>query len=346
VAAVTEMLLHSHAGTIRVFPALPDPDADAEFHRLRAMGAHLVSSQRTNGQVRWIRIESLAGQPATVANPWWPKQRATAFQDGNRAMLTDGTETVALETRRGATYVIVPDGVDPAVAGEQAERRPPVEPRIHEARNVHGHHLWIGRSGDTRVMEAVEAFLGPTWIGNQLQRKHCPYRFDFGVGLDPHQKELDRRLPPPISPVQRPFVFRVTPRTAYHPNRRYGWIGQPEVRAADHRTDCPLRRDCISGRHPATFRIDLEPGLYEMLFVVGAPESETWTQIELTPAGPVESPRGDLFKPGVSQLPGRFETPILSVQLAEATSLDVLLTSALGHRIPWSVAAAFVRMLL
>jgi len=339
VAAVTEMLLHSHEGCIRVFPALPDPDADAQFHRLRAMGAHLVSACRRDGDVEWVRIESLAGRPVTLANPWWPERRLTVLQGDGKALPTDGDATITFQTRPGTDYLIVPVGADPSAATAQPPAPPPPsEAHIHEARNAHGHHLWIGRSGETRVLEAIQAFLNPTWVGNELQRKHCPYRFDFGVGTDPADKGLDHILPPPIRPVQRPFVFRITPQTAYHPNRGYGWVGHPNVRAADSQSACPLRRDTISGRAPTTFRIDLEAGLYELMFVAGGPTAETWTHVELS--------TGEVCKPGASLLPGQFETPVVSVHLSHAMSVDVQLSSAMGHRILWSIAGLFVRMVL
>ncbi len=54
------------AGPIRVFPAVPSGWLDVEFHDLRAEGAFLVSSKRQAGKTRWVRIESLAGEPFSI----------------------------------------------------------------------------------------------------------------------------------------------------------------------------------------------------------------------------------------------------------------------------------------
>lgn len=56
----------SEAGPIRIFPALPLDWHDVEFHDLRAEGAFLISAKRTAGKTRWIRIQSLAGEPCLV----------------------------------------------------------------------------------------------------------------------------------------------------------------------------------------------------------------------------------------------------------------------------------------
>jgi alpha-L-fucosidase 2 len=46
-AGVQEMLLQSHGGVIRVFPAIPADWDECDFSHLRAEGAFLVSAQRS-----------------------------------------------------------------------------------------------------------------------------------------------------------------------------------------------------------------------------------------------------------------------------------------------------------
>ena len=46
-AAIAEMLLQSHTGIVRIFPAVPAAWADASFDGLRADGAFIVSARRT-----------------------------------------------------------------------------------------------------------------------------------------------------------------------------------------------------------------------------------------------------------------------------------------------------------
>ncbi|MBN8218557.1 MAG: Tat pathway signal sequence domain protein [Spirochaetes bacterium] len=70
--SIQEMLLQSWGGTLRIFPGVPKDWADASFRDLRAEGAFLVSALRAGGRTRWIRIESLAGEPCLVKTELQP----------------------------------------------------------------------------------------------------------------------------------------------------------------------------------------------------------------------------------------------------------------------------------
>jgi alpha-L-fucosidase 2 len=66
---VTELLLQSVGGIIRVFPAWP-LNIPAEFTTLRAEGGFLVSAAVRNGGIGEVRIESTAGGPLRILAPW------------------------------------------------------------------------------------------------------------------------------------------------------------------------------------------------------------------------------------------------------------------------------------
>ena len=66
---ITEMLLQSHTGVIRLFPAAPTTGHFA-FHSLRARGAFLVSSEFRDGQTPYVLVQSLHGAPCRIANPF------------------------------------------------------------------------------------------------------------------------------------------------------------------------------------------------------------------------------------------------------------------------------------
>ena len=68
-ATIDEMLLQSHDGILRLFPAWPR-DRPARFRNLRARGAFLVSGQLREGRVQSVRILSECGQDCVVENPW------------------------------------------------------------------------------------------------------------------------------------------------------------------------------------------------------------------------------------------------------------------------------------
>jgi len=63
------MLLQSHTGTIRVFPAIPQNWNDVSFDKLRAMGGFLVSAVRKRGKVTNLRVYSEKGGNLSIISP-------------------------------------------------------------------------------------------------------------------------------------------------------------------------------------------------------------------------------------------------------------------------------------
>jgi hypothetical protein len=100
-ATTAEMLLQSYAGTIRVWPAVPN--AWSGVFRLRAETGFLVVSERTAGQVRYVAIESLFGDTCRLINPW--KARVRVTQAGQAIVETDELE-IAFPTAQGKVYLV------------------------------------------------------------------------------------------------------------------------------------------------------------------------------------------------------------------------------------------------
>ncbi len=69
-SAVQEMLIQSHTGVVRIFPAVPESWKDAAFTSLRTYGAFLVSANRMGGQVVEIRVTAERGGPLRLENPF------------------------------------------------------------------------------------------------------------------------------------------------------------------------------------------------------------------------------------------------------------------------------------
>ena len=69
-AGVQEMLLQSHTGIIRIFPAIPDSWKDVSFEKFRAMGAFIVSAEMKNGNTKKVRIISEKGYSLHMAIPF------------------------------------------------------------------------------------------------------------------------------------------------------------------------------------------------------------------------------------------------------------------------------------
>jgi alpha-L-fucosidase 2 len=71
-AAISEMLLQSHGGLIRVLPALPAKWSTGRFRGLKARGAFVVEAAWEDGKLHDLGIKSLKGTPCTIrcCTPW------------------------------------------------------------------------------------------------------------------------------------------------------------------------------------------------------------------------------------------------------------------------------------
>jgi hypothetical protein len=69
-AGVQEMLIQSHTGVVRLFPAVPAAWTDAAFDLLRTYGAFLVSARKTAGSVTDVRVVSEKGGVFRLENPF------------------------------------------------------------------------------------------------------------------------------------------------------------------------------------------------------------------------------------------------------------------------------------
>ena len=109
------MLLQSHEGFLRLFPAWPAGEP-AGFSTLRAVGALLVSASRGMGAdssdgVGDVRIESEAGRPCVLLSPWDASgARApvvVAADTGKRVPVTAaGGAKWRFATEPGGTYIV------------------------------------------------------------------------------------------------------------------------------------------------------------------------------------------------------------------------------------------------
>lgn len=68
-AGVQEMLLQSHTGVVRVFPAVPAAWQEVSFRNLRATGAFLVSAQREKGKLTRVEVYAEKGGTLKMIRP-------------------------------------------------------------------------------------------------------------------------------------------------------------------------------------------------------------------------------------------------------------------------------------
>lgn len=69
-SGIQEMLLQSHTGIVRVFPAIPASWKDVSFDKLRTYGAFLVSAQKKNGRTLRVVVFSEKGGMLRLYNPF------------------------------------------------------------------------------------------------------------------------------------------------------------------------------------------------------------------------------------------------------------------------------------
>lgn len=68
-AAIQEMLLQSHTGVVRVFPAIPKSWKQVSFSKLRAMGAFIITASMENGKVNSLIVLSEQGGELKIVSP-------------------------------------------------------------------------------------------------------------------------------------------------------------------------------------------------------------------------------------------------------------------------------------
>jgi hypothetical protein len=97
--ATTEMLLQSHDGRIRVWPAVPKTWCGG--FRLRSETGFMVVSERSGGATHYIELESLIGDECRVVNPWAETAVVTA---GDETVVTSDAPELRFATRKGGRY--------------------------------------------------------------------------------------------------------------------------------------------------------------------------------------------------------------------------------------------------
>lgn len=99
-SGIQEMLLQSHTGTIRIFPALPEEWKDVSFEGLRAIGAFLVYAQMEGGEITRVRIYSEKGGMLKIARP------GTLKPDKNYTL--SGPDILNIDTQAGEWIELKP----------------------------------------------------------------------------------------------------------------------------------------------------------------------------------------------------------------------------------------------
>lgn len=99
-SGIQEMLIQSHTGVVRLFPAIPADWKNAQFKKLRTYGAFLVSAKLEKGNVTEVEILSEKGGELVLANPFLEQEFRANFKyenvDGNLVFHTQPGELIRL----------------------------------------------------------------------------------------------------------------------------------------------------------------------------------------------------------------------------------------------------------
>lgn len=96
-SGIQEMLLQSHTGVIRVFPAIPAKWQDVSFTDLRAMGAFIVSAERRGGKLVSVSIRAEKGGACVLEKPGTLKADRPVYEK-------DGLISVSLRPGETVTF--------------------------------------------------------------------------------------------------------------------------------------------------------------------------------------------------------------------------------------------------
>ncbi len=110
--ALHEMILQSHGGLIRVFPACPTAWTEASFRDLRAEGAFLISSTRRKGATAFVSVKSEKGEPCRVRHGFPNGARIVTGEAS--ALVSDVNGIAELSLKPGQEVTIAPkDSANP-----------------------------------------------------------------------------------------------------------------------------------------------------------------------------------------------------------------------------------------
>ena len=88
VGALTDMLMISSKGTVKLFKGIPEKQR-ASFKNLRAEGAFLISATKECDEVKAVSVFAEAGGKIKIENPWFPGKCQINYSDGRKESFAD-----------------------------------------------------------------------------------------------------------------------------------------------------------------------------------------------------------------------------------------------------------------
>lgn len=344
-AAVGEMLLGSHNGVIRVFPAIPDgkPDYaeafrygyplqeirlryvdypawhDVSFDKLLAKGAFEVSAALADGVLSYIFLDSKLGGTAKVTSPFLTEEYFV-FCEGAPVAAVWEKGIVSFETESGRRYVIAKTSdLTPVKVCES-------DPAVLTHTAVTKRKIFIGENTDTAYYRALDSATREWFYGNLRHANHTLYKFDFGASSEKaYWEEFPAQFMADTGRTMKymKFIPVVGENLTFTPKQGYGFRDASGISAVERTAPDLLRRDFLEGSEPVEFIIDAPRGQYELLVVSGDSEEDSVTLLT--------NEAGHTFGGGVT-LAGRYQCETVSIMQKKDTPLRLFVSTLPGKK--------------
>ncbi len=282
-AAVNEMLIQSHGGIIRLFPAIPDgkPDyeeyrrrgmsigeylatkkdypawRDVSFSKLLAKGAFEVSAELCSGVIKGVSVFSKMGGTLKIASEFF-ETNTKIYCDGDEIPFVHEGNTFTLNTEAGKTYIFnsLPSVCEINDSG--------ITTHITYTKRT----LSIGDNSETLFQKKLDSAMRDWYYGNVRMSNHTVYKFDFTK-----EKEKDYAATIPLQRIESGDIvmsgmdFVRTGGETFSAKKGYGFNKEVDIVKRDFHD--ALRCDFAEGNDETEFIIEAPRGQYELLLISG-----------------------------------------------------------------------------
>ncbi|MBE6650956.1 MAG: hypothetical protein E7613_06555 [Ruminococcaceae bacterium] len=347
-AAVNEMLIQSHGGIIRLFPAIPDGKPDYEEYRRRGMsigeylaikkdypawdnvsfskllakGAFEVSAELKNSVLEGVSVLSKKGGTLKISSEFFG-DNVEIFCDGRKAEFERVGNTFTLETVEGKTYIF--------------NRLPSFDETCDNGIITHTTYtkrtISIGESAETLYQKKLDRALRDWYFGNARMSNHTVYKFDFT-----NEEAKDYAPNIPLQRIESGDIimsgmdFVRTRGDVFTDKKGYGFNKNVKIVSRDFHD--VLRRDFAEGDTDTEFIIEAPRGQYELLVISGDACEDSVTVVS------GENSR----KVGGKVIPaGEFQCELLPIIQEYDEPIVLKLSTKKGYK--WKLSAIIMNMI-
>lgn len=348
-AAVNEMLIQSHAGTVKLFPALPDGDEEYEryrrkgsylgeylairhsydgwknaaFYRLLAKGAFEVSAELEDGVVSAVRVLSRKGGKLKLECAYFGDIKPSC--GGREVSFTREGNTFTLDTEEGKTYIFGRDVCEKASDG--------YDEGVMSHLTYTKRWISLGEDSETVYRKKLDSAMRDWYYGNARMSNHTVYKFDFtNAESKDYAPEIPLQRLVNGNIVMGGMDFVRLGGEAFTAKKGYGFKG--DVRIVDRGAPDLLRRDFAEGDGEAEFIIEMPRGQYELLVISGDAEEDSVTVLSGV----------NSRKAGGDVIPaGQFQCELIPIIQEYDEPLVLKLATANGYK--WKLNSIIVNMI-